>query len=475
MKKIIQIFLLIAFSLNVYAKDQKTNETYPVVILGSGVSSLTSALYLSRGGVTPLVIEGKNPGGMITKTDLIENWPGEQGISGIDLITKIRLQAINYGCVFSQEEVFGVDFSKKPFVIQTRDVNDSNKIRSIKTNSCIIAMGCSPRKLNINGEGKKDGYFGRGVSLCAVCDGPLYRNKNVAIIGGSDSAIVEASYLSSIAKNVYIFVRKDNLKPTEETKRAEIITQKENVHVVANSQITEIIGDGKKVTHLAVKNIKENSNKKIEIDGVFISIGTKPNTDLFKDKIQLDKNGYVVLSEDQQTSIEGIFAIGDIANPHYKQAICAAGDGGKAAIQVKKYLEQIKEKFLAKNDVKKQIKEEAFDQVIEVKSKEHFNQLIKNTKKFVFVDFYSQRCGPCKTISPLLDKMADTFSNKIKFLKVDVNRNFDLCDQYDIRAMPTLIVFRNGKQTSVKTGSGEIIKLFTDMEENKGKISMLIR
>jgi len=296
-----------------------------VVILGGGVGGMSSALYLSRAGLKPIIIEGNNPGGLIAQSHKVQNWPSEIEISGYELAEKIKKQALSSGVEFFEGVVKSVNFDEKPYTIEAVDFKGNKKI--FKAKSCIIAMGTTPNLLKIKGESN---FWGKGVTNCAVCDGPLYRNKKVAIVGGGDSALLEAEYLSDIAKDVYVFVRKKSFKVVEQ-QRLHKLRKKKNVHFLYESTLQEIHGNQDNVTHVDVK-IKDRI-KTLDIDGVFLAIGSKPNTAIFKGQIKLDEKGYIILEKDQETSKKGIYAVGDIVDPIYKQAISASGDGAKAALQ----------------------------------------------------------------------------------------------------------------------------------------------
>jgi thioredoxin reductase (NADPH) len=300
-----------------------------VLVLGGGIGSLTSAIYLSRAGLQPIVIEGPTPGGLIIQSLEVQNWPGEMEITGIDLANKVRAQAVVNGAKIYREEVVGVDFSKKPYVVTTREVG-GKKTTERKANAIIIGMGTRPNYLGVKGE---QDYWGKGVYNCAVCDGALYRGKKVGVVGGGDSAVLEALYLSNIAKEVVVFVRGEALKGIEE-KRIATLKDKANVKLLYNTSVTEITGNGKKVIGVTLKD-----GRKEALDGLFLAIGSTPNSELFKGILKMDSRGYISLMKGQETSIEGIYAIGDIVDPEYKQAITAAGDGAKAALQVERRID----------------------------------------------------------------------------------------------------------------------------------------
>ncbi|MFA6118505.1 MAG: FAD-dependent oxidoreductase [Parachlamydiales bacterium] len=477
--KVISIFFLfvstICFASPTNLKNQEvvTEKIYNTVILGGGVGALTSGIYLARAGYEPLIIEGKVPGGLITQSHMVENWPGEFKISGLDLSEKIKDQAEKNGCVFLSKEVIDVDFSQRPFVITLQDINDK-KIQKIKANSCIVAMGTSSNYLNVDGEKK---YWGKGISNCAVCDGSLYKNKDVAIIGGGDSAIAEANYLSNLAKNVYVIVRKDVLKGTDREKIKEF---KDNVKVLFNSEVTSIKGN-ESVTGITVFDKKHNQSKRVDVDGVFLALGSKPNTNLFRNKLKMDENGYVLVDSSQKTSVDGVFALGDIVDPIFKQAITAAGDGAKAAISCQKNLESnfvnpshfvaLADKNVFEKASAMQADHSAAGQngtVIEINNMKQFDEEISSSKVPIIVDFYATWCGPCKKIAAVIKNHSKVLDEKVKILKVNVDQNEGLSLKYKIKSMPTVIIFDNKKTVlSKKIGVGEISDVFANLENMK--------
>lgn len=325
MKKI--VCLVISLFSALYATED-------VIVLGGGVGSLTSALYLARAGIVPIVIEGPIPGGLITQSHSVQNWPGEMEISGTDLADKVKAQVIANGAKIVSEEVVAVDFSKRPFLITTRSIGEKEtKLRQAKT--VIIALGSSPNFLSIPGE---ETYWGRGISNCAVCDGSLFRGKKVGVVGGGDAAVLEALYLSNIAKDVTLFIRKDAFKGIEE-KRIQALKAKSNVKILFNTQVVEVKGSKDKLTTLVLKT-NDKPNYEFPVDGLFLAIGSTPNSSLFKGSLELDSQGYIALKNGQETSVPGVYAMGDIVDPVYKQAITAAGDGAKAALQTERRLSE---------------------------------------------------------------------------------------------------------------------------------------
>lgn len=453
------VCLLLCFSLL-----NADEEEVPVVILGGGVGAMTSATYLARAGITPLVITGPFPGGAINYSHSIQNWPGEIDIPGMALGDKIQKQAQLNGVVFLPEVVVGVDFTKKPYVIMTKEYfQKEQRIKKIKAHSVIIALGASPNFLGIPGELGENGYFLRGVYNCAVCDGGFYKDKTVAVVGGGDSALTEAHYLSNIAKKVYIIVRKGQFRTVEEQRKRAILSRP-NIEVMYNTSVQEIKGNGTKMTHLILNNRSE-----LAVDGMFLAIGSTPNTKLFQNQLELDAKGYVVLKHFQETSLPGIYALGDVSDYEFKQAVTAAGDAAKAALQAQKYLTTYSPQ------VKKSSSVAAMGppRTIEISSAQHFNAKLKDSPTPSFVYFYSTHCGPCRAFSLLYDSWSREYEGKIQFLKVNVDTNTELDTLYQIQAVPTLLIM-DGKGNLVRKsiGTSDVPEINSRLEPMKDKTAI---
>ncbi len=447
-----KLLLIFAYAASTLCAGEE--KTIPVAILGGGVGAMTSAVYLERAGIDALIIEGPSPGGLITQSHAVQNWPGEIEISGPDLAEKIRKQAQLNGAHFSQAEVIGLDLSQKPYTVSIRSL-DSQKTDKIHAQSIIVAMGTTPNLLHIPGE---QTYWGRGVSNCAVCDGNLYKDQIVAIVGGGDAAVSEGLYLSNIAKQVHLFVRKGAFKTVEE-KRLKTLLDKPNVAVHYNTVVQEVRGDGEKVTSIMTQSARK---EQIPVDGLFLAIGSTPNTALLKGKVPLDDHGYIRLAQGQQTAIEGVYAIGDIADPYYKQAISAAGDGAKAAIQAQHYLASHISKAAIITPIEQPPK---VVEVIEITSQEQFKEELSSSDGPVFVDFYATWCGPCKRIAPLIDTFAHQLEGKVKFLKINVDTLPQLANAYQVRSMPTaILISSDGKVLERKIGSDQISAMLSQLQ-----------
>ena len=301
------------------------------LIIGSGPAGYTAAIYASRANLNPVVFEGPQPGGQLTITTEIENFPGyPEGITGPEMMDQIRTQALRFGADIRPQIITKVDFSKRPFLCEAEDG------KQMLADAVIIATGASAKYLGLEDEVK---YRGMGVSACATCDGFFYRKKVVAVVGGGDTACEEAIYLSNLAKKVYLIVRKDYLRASKIMQQR--VFDNENIEVLFNTNTVGLFGeDGVEGAHLVRHKGTENEEFfDIDIDGFFLAIGHKPNTDIFKEWIELDEAGYIKVDGNTSlTNVEGAFAAGDVADPRYRQGITAAGMGAKAAIDVERFL-----------------------------------------------------------------------------------------------------------------------------------------
>lgn len=431
--------------------------TVDAVIIGGGVGGGAAAIYLGRAGFHPLVIEKSTAGGAIAQSDLVENWPGAIKIRGMDLMENIRKQAEQNGAVFINGEAISVDFSKRPYTIVMRSF-DKDVVQTIHTKTCIIATGSTPNRLNVPGESE---YWGRGVSACAICDGALYRGKKVGVVGGGDAAILEALYLANIASDVTLLVRKDQFKGVD-IKKKEALLSLPNVTVRYQTQVKKIQGDGQGLTSIFVASDQDPSATfKLDLDGLFLAIGSHPNTALFKGQLDLDERGYIVLKKGQETSVAGVYAIGDVVDPIYKQAISAAGDGAKAALSViHTDLSQASTQTVMNRPMPKQNN----PQVVEITTMAQFEEEIRSSTMPLIIDFYASWCSPCKRIAPKLESTAAQLSGKVKFLKVNVDKMGDLTQNYKIRSMPTVIYMdQSGAVLDRKVGEGEISDLLAQL------------
>lgn len=306
-----------------------------LIILGSGPAGYTAAVYAARANLKPVLITGMQPGGQLTTTTEVDNWPGDvEGLMGPALMDRMQKHAERFDTKIIFDHIVKVDLQKKPFTL-------FGDTEVYTCDALIIATGASARYLGLESE---TAYQGKGVSACATCDGFFYRNKNVCVVGGGNTAVEEALYLSNIAASVTLIHRRDSL-------RAEKIMQDKlfekakngNIRIIWDNTLDEVIGDGKKVTGVRLRNLKTNETTSLDLDGVFIAIGHTPNTEIFKDQIDM-KDGYIQIKSGLHgnataTNIAGVFACGDVADHVYRQAITSAGFGCMSALDAEKYLD----------------------------------------------------------------------------------------------------------------------------------------
>jgi len=296
-----------------------------VIIIGGGPAGLSAAIYLARADLKPLVFAGSPPGGQLTLTSEVENYPGFESILGSELIEKMRNQAKKFGAKIIDENVLKIDLTKPNHKIYITG-------KEYESRSVIIATGAKALWLNIPSETR---LRGKGVSACATCDGFFFREKIVAVVGGGDTALEEALTLTKFAKKVYIIHRRDFFRASKIMQ--ERVLKNEKIEIIWNSMVDEILGE-KKVEGIKIKDLKLGE-KNLLVDGVFVAIGHKPDTDLFKGHVELDEKGYIKILERRKTSVKGVYAAGDCADPYYRQAITSAGTGVEASLEVERYLE----------------------------------------------------------------------------------------------------------------------------------------
>jgi thioredoxin reductase (NADPH) len=302
------------------------DKIYDVIIIGSGPSGLTAAIYTTRADLKTLVISGVKWGGQLMLTSLVENFPGfPEGIQGPDLMANMRKQAEGFGAEFVDDNFTNADFSQKPFKISVGGKTYEGK-------SILIATGADNKWLGIPGEKEK---IGRGVSSCAPCDGAFFRNKNVIVVGGGDTAMEEAMVLTKFAKNVTLVHRRDSFKASEIMQKR--VKENPKIKIMLNSELTEILGE-LRVEKAKIKDNKTGKISEMPIDGVFVAVGHMPNSTMFTG-IDLDEAGFIKVNDHYLTNIDGVFVAGDVHDNKYKQAITAAGFGASAALEIQKWFE----------------------------------------------------------------------------------------------------------------------------------------
>jgi len=429
----------------------KKENVVPAVIIGSGPAGLSSALYLARAGMKAFIFAGSMPLGQLTQTTYVENWPGKEKVMGPELMDDMKKQAQSFGAELIYDIVTHVDFTSWPFKLKTEEG------REFRALSVILATGATPKKLNVEGEQE---YWGKGVTTCAVCDARFFKDKDVVIVGGGDSAIEMVFELSPYVKSVTVLVRKGSMRAAATGQKK--VENYSNASIEYFKEVTKIYGNGEHVTAIDVYDNEKKTTEKRAIDGVFLAVGHNPNNKILSEGIALDEHGYLIMKErTQETSVRGVFAAGEIQDPYYRQAIVAAGEGAKAALDAASFLYEIgfnseigaeldKNFFEHFSDVKKELQEITTTQELE--------DLVMKAKGVVVLDFYSLDCPCCIQMLPHLEAVAHKLDGKVKILKTNytlVKKTIyrDLALDYDIRIakLPSLLVFKDGKIQDINT------------------------
>jgi thioredoxin reductase (NADPH) len=302
---------------------------YDLIIIGAGPAGLTAGLYAARAQLNTLLFERLAPGGQVLNTDWVENYPGfPDGISGFDLADKMKTQAERFGLRIQNEEVVGLELSQEKKTVITHN-------GEMETKALILACGATPRQLGIEGERP---FVGKGVSYCATCDGPFYRDQDVAVIGGGDTAAEEAIFLTRFASRIYLCHRRDRLRAIKLLQ--DRVMAEEKIEIVWDTIPLKILGENG-VEGIELKNVKTGNIFRKEVHGVFVFVGTLPNTDVAKGKVELDENEFVKTNNEMETSVPGVFAAGDIRSKPFRQIATAVGEGAAAAYSVERYLESL--------------------------------------------------------------------------------------------------------------------------------------
>ncbi len=442
LKKIILSCLLF---LSLYSQT-----TVPIVILGGGIAGMSAALQVSQAGLNPLLVVGPTPGGIITVSPSVENWPGDFSIPGAALADKLEQQLQNRRVSLMKGVVTSVDFSHRPFTIHVTHPLLPEESSTIQAESCIIALGATPHLLHIPGE--KPLLYHK-IFTCAPCDGHRFKDQTVAVIGGGDSALVEADYLSNIAQKVIVLVRGSAFKTLHPSFKEKLLS-KPNVKVFFQTTVQKFQDDKEGVTiHLKPKS-------SLIVQGIFLAIGSRPNTDILKNSVKLDPRGYILLAKGQATSTPGVFAAGDVSDPTYRQAITAAGDAAKAALEAIQFLSNPTPQAAASALSCVPLKE--------IGDLEAFQTILHSSNQPIIAYFYSPYCSPCRSFSPLYYKWSQEYGSLATFVKINV-QNCPACVQtYNIQELPTLLILDpKGNticQASIELEMAKIIKF---LEERK--------
>lgn len=415
----------------------------PIAVIGSGPAGLAAALYGGAAMMETVVFEGHEPGGLLTKTTLVENWPGILPKMGPAIMEDAREQAAHAGAHFIADMIIEIDTSAWPYRLKTENGEVYHAL------TIIIATGSSPRMLGISGE---EQFMGYGVSTCALCDRGFFRDRQVVVIGGGDSAAEEAMQLSPYAVSVKLLVRKEAMRAS--ARMQDRLRGHENVEILYNTQPMAILGvEGadKKVTAITLKDTALNKTYDMPIDGVFLAIGHIPNSWFLKGKVELDAEGHIVMQgRSQKSSVPGIYAAGEIEDKEYRQAGVAAGHGISAALDAVRFLTDIgfNKSMAAKMDILKigaGADNAAHPDVQKISSLAEFEAISQGSDKPILVDFYTQTCPSCMAMLPLIAQLAAEYKDRVIVLKVDADEAADLVGLYHVLRVPCLLGFKDGQ------------------------------
>jgi len=427
------------------------NSTFEnLVIIGSGPAGYTAAIYASRANLQPVLVTGFSsggiPGGQLMTTTFVENYPGfPDGVMGPELMDLMKAQAVRWGTKLIESDVSSIDVNKRPFVIKTLE-------GEIKANSIIIATGASANRLGIKNE---QFFWSKGISACAICDGatPQFRDAELAVVGGGDSACEEAVYLTKYGSKVHLIVRSNKLKASAAMADRVLANSKITIHW--NTCVTEAIGnDWLEKIRVDSHNSK---NKEIEVRGLFYAIGHTPNTSFLDNQISIDEKGYIKCNPGRpETSLEGIFAAGDVADSEWRQGVTAAGSGCMAALAAERWLTEKDLSITIKRDKPDPEKSENLTEEEEETNEETFDfnsqwqkgsyalrKLYHESSKPILVIFSSPSCGPCHVLKPQLKRVINELDGEVQGIEIDIDKDQDIAKQAGINGTPTVQLFKD--------------------------------
>jgi len=431
------------------------NTVENLVIIGSGPAGYTAAIYAARANLKPFMFEGYQmgglPGGQLMTTTEVENFPGfPKGIQGPELMDLMKAQAERWGAELVTEDVTSVDLSQRPFVIRSEE-------REIKAHSIVIATGATAKRLNLPSEEK---FWSRGISACAICDGatPIFRASELAVIGGGDSAAEESVYLTKYGSHVHMLVRGDRLRASKAMQDRVFNNDKITVHL--NTAVLDVFGEENHMKGIHIENTQTGKEEELHVKGLFYAVGHRPNTSLFKDQIELDDVGYIVTKPGSvETSVEGVYAAGDVQDHEYRQAITAAGTGCMAAMLAERWLSVngLAQEFHQPEEDKHQdadiaeihAKTEAeLEEEFSLEATRHaggfaLRKLFHESDRLIMVKYVSPTCGPCHTLKPILNKVVDEFEGKMHLVEIDIQADPEIAEQGGVTGTPTIQFFKN--------------------------------
>ena len=426
----------------------------PIVILGTGPAGLSSAIYATWGGVRALVFRGPLPGGLLTQTSLVENWPGNKSIQGPDIIKNMQDQVQWLGqkakdvinqIDFIDDTVTSINLARWPYEIKTANGATMNAL------TIIIATGATPKMLGIPGEQE---YWKNGVTTCAVCDGPFYKNQDVVVVGGGDSAAEEAMQLSRHAKNITVLVRKDTMRASPSMQ--EHMKQSPSIKVIYNVEVKKIVGAEGDVNGVEIYNSKTKETSVLPTNGVFLAIGHTPNSELVKSVVAIDQDGYIILKDrSQATNVPGVFAAGDVADKVYRQGGVASGHGIQAALDAIGFLTSIGYNTKMANELRSSFyaTQKKGEVLRTLSSVDDFDKSVLGSKGTTVIKAWRTGCQPCVELAPVFERAAEKYAGKVTFLEIDTGASPELSEKLHIYGVPTIFVYKDGKMASRYSGA----------------------
>jgi thioredoxin reductase (NADPH) len=423
-----------------------------LVIIGSGPAGYTAAIYAARANLKPVMFEGFQaggiPGGQLMTTTEVENFPGfPEGITGPQLMEKMKAQAERWGTECYTEDVVAVDLSQRPFTVRSLE-------REVRANSMIIATGATAKRLGLPSEGQ---FWSNGISACAICDGatPIFRNEELAVIGGGDSAAEEAVYLTKYGSHVHLLVRREEMRASKAMQDRVLNNSRITVHW--NTEPIDVFGTNGRMQGLKIRNNKTGEESELQVRGLFYAIGHTPNTSLFKGQLELDPVGYILVKPGTvETSVEGVYAAGDVQDHEYRQAITAAGTGCMAALLAERWLsahnliQEYHQTPESEQPTKLEEEETVADteETFDIKATRHngglaLRKLFHESDRLIMVKYVSPTCGPCRTLKPILDKVVDEYEGKIHFVEIDIEADPEIAQVGQVVGTPTVQFFKD--------------------------------
>lgn len=432
-----------------------------LVVVGSGPAGFTAALYAARANLKPLVFEGYQtgglPGGQLMTTTEVENYPGfPDGITGPQLMERMKAQAVHWGSERITEDVTYVDLQQRPFTIRSEK-------REVKAHSIVIATGANAQRLHLPSEDK---FWNKGISACAICDGasPIFKNAELVVIGGGDTAAEESVYLTKYGSHVRLLVRRDQMRASKTLQDRVLNHPKITVHW--NTEAVDVFGtEGKQMEGVKVKNNKTGEQSEIAAQGLFYAIGHTPNTQLFQGQLELDEKGYVITRNHVETNIEGVYAVGDVQDSLFRQAVTAAGSGCMGAMLAERWLMEkgLAQEFHQSGEQKEtssyeESKQSQDSEKSAADTEERFDphatfhrgsyairKLYHESDRLIVVRYVAPTCGPCHVLKPILDKIIKEFDGQIYCVEIDIDAEPNIAKGAGVTGTPTVQFFKNKK------------------------------